>query len=81
MSMADLLERLPIISLSDLKVGDMIIMSTTQGSEKLTAISVVAGIEPLLQMMAARQQQGGPQRPSADLNSNFGGMFGGIGVP
>ena len=84
MTMADVLERLPTISLSDLKVGDTIIMSTTQGKEAdhLTAISIVAGIEPLLQMMAARPQQGGPQRrPSADLNSNFGGMFGGIGVP
>jgi hypothetical protein len=84
MTMADLLDRLPIISLNDLKVGDTIIMSTTQGKEadRFTAISIVAGIEPLLQMMAARQQQGGPQRrPAADLNSNFGGMFGGIGVP
>src|SRR5256714_110920 len=85
MSMADLLEKLPTISLSDLKVGDMIIMSTTQGSdpERVTAISMVAGIEPLLQMIAMRQQQpqGGVRRPSADLNSNFGGMFGGVGVP
>ena len=85
MSMADLLEKLPTISLSDLKVGDTIIMSTTQGSdpERVTAISMVAGIEPLLQMIAMRQQQpqGGVRRPPADLNSNFGGMFGGVGVP
>ena len=84
MTMADMLERLPTISLADLKVGDTIIMSTTQSSDpqRLTAISMVTGIEPLLQMMAMRQQQGGGQRrPSADLNSNFGGMFGGIGLP
>jgi len=84
MTMADMLERLPTISLADLKVGDTIIMSTTQGNDpqRLTAISMVAGIEPLLQMMAMRQQQGGGQRrPSVDLNSNFGGMFGGIGLP
>lgn len=84
MSMADVLERLPIISLNDLKVGDTIIMSSLQGSDptQLTAISLVAGIEPLLTMMAARQQTGGQAgRPQGgvDLNGSFGGMFGGIG--
>lgn len=85
MNMADLLERQPVISITDLKVGDTIIMSSLQGSDpnQLTAISLVAGIEPLLAMMAQRPQAGGGQagRPQGDLNSNFGGMFGGIGVP
>ncbi|HXT64321.1 MAG TPA: hypothetical protein VN696_14885 [Pyrinomonadaceae bacterium] len=82
MNMADLLERLPTISITELKVGDMIIMSTLPGSDptKTTAISMVAGVEPLLQMIAARQAAGGQPRPqNVDLNSNFGGMFGGIG--
>lgn len=84
MNMADLLERLPIISINDLKVGDTIIMSSLQGSDpsQLTAISLVTGIEPLLTMMAARPQTGGQAgRPGVDLNGSFGGMFGGIGVP
>ena len=85
MNMADILERQPVISITDLKVGDTIIMSSLQGSDpnQLTAISLVAGIEPLLAMMAQRPQGGGGQagRPQGDLNSNFGGMFGGIGVP
>ena len=84
MNMADVLERLPTISINELKVGDMIIMSTLPGSDptKTTAVSMVAGIEPLLQMIAARQTAGGQPRPqNVDLNSNFGGMFGGIGVP
>ena len=84
MNMADLLERLPTISINEIKVGDMIIMSTLPGSDptKTTAISMVAGIEPLLQMIAARQAAGGQPRPqNVDLNSNFGGMFGGVGVP
>jgi hypothetical protein len=84
-NMADLLERLPIISINDLKVGDTIIMSSLQGSDptQLTAISLVTGIEPLLTMMAARQQTGGQSgRPQGvDLNGSFGGMFGGVGVP
>ncbi len=83
MSMADMLERLPTISVNDLKVGDTIIMSTTQGAnpERITAISMVAGVEQLLTMMAMRQQQPGQPRPSSDLNTNFGGMFGGAGLP
>jgi len=85
MNMADMLERLPIISINDLKVGDTIIMSSLQGSDptQLTAISLVTGIEPLLTMMAARQQTGGQAgRPQGvDLNGSFGGMFGGVGAP
>jgi hypothetical protein len=85
MNMADLLERLPIISIKDLKVGDMIIMSSLQGADptQLTAISLVTGIEPLLQMMAARQPAGpqGGRPQGVDLNGSFGGMFGGVGVP
>jgi hypothetical protein len=84
-NMADLLERLPIISINDLKIGDTIIMSSLQGSDptQLTAISLVTGIEPLLAMMAARQPTGGQAgRPQGvDLNGSFGGMFGGVGVP
>jgi hypothetical protein len=83
MNMADLLERLPIISINDVKVGDTIIMSSLQGADpsQLTAISLVTGIEPLLTMMAARPQAGGQARPQGgvDLNGSFGGMFGGIG--
>ncbi|MGZ8847482.1 MAG: hypothetical protein ACXW3C_13560 [Pyrinomonadaceae bacterium] len=83
-NMADMIDRLPIIAISELKVGDMIIMSTLAGSDPahLTAISLVTGIEPLLTMIAARQQTGGQPRPqNVDLNSNFGGMLGGIGGP
>ena len=84
-NMADMLERLPTITLNDLKVGDMIIMSSLQGSDpaQLTAISLVSGIEPLLQMMAAKQAAGGGPRPQGgvDLNGSFGSMFGGIGGP
>lgn len=83
-NLADMLDRLPIISLSELKVGDMILLSSLPGADptQLTAISLVSGIEPLLQMVAARQQQGGARpQGGVDLNGSFGGMFGGIGVP
>ena len=84
MNMADLLERLPTISITDLKVGDTVIMSSLQGSDptQLTAISLVAGVEQLLTMMTARQPAGGQGgRSGVDLNGSFGGMFGGVGVP
>jgi hypothetical protein len=82
MNMADLIERLPTISITEIKVGDMIIMSTLPGSDqnRITAVSMVTGVEPLLQMIAQRQQGAGQPRPqNVDLNSNFGGMFGGVG--
>ena len=81
-SMADLIERLPTIALSEIKVGDMIIMSTLPGADqnRLTAVSMVTGVEPLLQMLAQRQAAGGQPRPqNVDLQGNFGGMFGGGG--
>ncbi len=84
-NMADMLESLPVISVNDVKVGDVVLMSSLQGSDptQLTAISLVAGVEPLLTIMAARQQTGGQARPQGgvDLNGSFGGMFGGVGVP
>jgi len=86
-NMADMLERLPTISISELKVGDTIIMSSLPGTDptQFTAISLVSGIEPLLQMMAARPAAGGGARPAGgggvDLNGSFGGMFGGVGGP
>jgi len=85
MNVADILERLPTISINEVKVGDMIIMSSLPGADptQFTAISLVTGVEPLLTMVAARQQTGGAQgRPQGvDLNGSFGGMFGGVGVP
>jgi hypothetical protein len=83
-SMADLMERFPTITINDLKVGDTIILSSLPGADptQLTAIQIVSGVEPLLAMVAARQQQGGQPRPqNVDLNGSFGGMFGGAGVP
>ena len=83
-SMADMLERWPTITINDLKVGDMVLMSHLAGVDptQLTAIQLVTGAEPLLALVAARQQQGqGRQGGGVDLNGSFGGMFGGLGGP
>ncbi|HEX5701732.1 MAG TPA: hypothetical protein VFX97_00775 [Pyrinomonadaceae bacterium] len=83
-SMADMIERLPTIAITEIKVGDMIIMSTLPGADqtRLTAVSMVTGVEPLLTMLAQRQAAGGggqPRPSNVDLQGNFGGMFGGGG--
>ncbi len=48
----DMLERLPTISLADVKTGDTIIVSSTRGVDpaRLTAISLVSGADTLLAM-------------------------------
>ena len=78
----DMLERLPTISIADVKVGDTIIVSSTQGVDptRLTAISLVAGADTLLAMLAPRPQSGqaGPN-PAAGLGSS--GITFGIGLP
>lgn len=45
-----MLDRLPPIPVTDLKAGDAIMVSTTMGSDptKVTAIMLLAGVEPLL---------------------------------
>jgi hypothetical protein len=78
----DMLERLPTISIADVKVGDTIIVSSTQGVDphRLTAISLVAGADTLLAMLAPRPQPGqGTPNPAAGLGSS--GITFGIGLP
>jgi Cu/Ag efflux protein CusF len=78
----DMLERLPIISLADVKVGDTIIVSSTQGVDptRLTAISLVTGADTLLAMLAPRPQPGqATPNPAAGLGNS--GITFGIGLP
>jgi Cu/Ag efflux protein CusF len=77
----DMLERLPTISIADVKVGDTIIVSSTQGVDptRLTAISLVTGADTLLAMLAPRPQPGqAAPNPAAGLGS---GITFGIGLP
>jgi hypothetical protein len=79
----EMLERLPTISLADVKVGDTIIVSSTQGVDptRLTAISLVSGADSLLAMLAPRPQPGQQApNPAAGLGG-AGGITFGIGLP
>jgi hypothetical protein len=77
----DLIERLPIITVADVKVGDTIIVSSTKGADpaRLTAISLLSGADTLLNMFAARRQAGGA--PSQNPAGGLGGVQFGIGLP
>jgi hypothetical protein len=82
MNVQDMLERLPTISIADVKVGDTIIVSSTKGADpsRLTAISIISGADTLLNMMAARQQAAGQAAPNPAAGLGSGIQFG-IGLP
>ncbi len=78
----EMLERLPTISVADLKVGDTIIVSSTQGVDpsRLTAISLVSGADTLLAMLAPRPAAGqAAPNPASGLGGS--GISFGIGLP
>lgn len=78
----EMLERLPTIAMADVKVGDTIIVSSTQGVDpaRLTAIALVSGADTLLAMLAPRPQPGqSAPNPAAGLGG--GGISFGIGLP
>lgn len=83
MNMQDMLERLPTIAVADVKVGDTIIVSSTQGADptRLTAISLISGADTLLNLLAARQQQQAGPRPAPNPSAGLGGVQFGIGLP
>jgi Cu/Ag efflux protein CusF len=62
-----ILERAPSITLADLKVGDAVMISSSSGGDasKITAITLVAGVEPLL---TAPTKPGQQQAPGGSWN-------------
>ncbi|HEX8355172.1 MAG TPA: hypothetical protein VF611_19870 [Pyrinomonadaceae bacterium] len=81
-----MMERMPTVALADLKPGAMIVVSSTVGADptRVTAIQLVAGVEPLVAMMSRRPGGAGgggggmPGMGAAGGGVNFG--FG-IGQP
>ncbi len=57
----EMLDRFPTIKTADLKVGDMIAVSSTKNTnvEKIRAIKLLAGVEPFLRMAQAGNGRGG----------------------
>jgi hypothetical protein len=50
-----MLNRAPAIHLSDLQKGDAVMLVSTQGTQEVTAITLLSGVEPLLQAPASTQ--------------------------
>jgi hypothetical protein len=74
--MQQMLERMPAIKLEDLKPGDAIIVSSTEGADPghVTAITLVAGVEPILSAAPAGSQRAAAMLGSWNLDMNMGGM-------
>ncbi|MGH9903454.1 MAG: hypothetical protein ACRD68_16730, partial [Pyrinomonadaceae bacterium] len=71
----EMLERLPVATLEELKPGTMVVFSTTGADpQRATAIQLVSGIDPIVNMMQARAHAQG--RPI-----NLGQFNLGIGQP
>jgi hypothetical protein len=78
----EMLERMPQTTLAELKPGDMIVVSSTAGADptRLTAITLVAGIDAIINAMPA----GAAARPNAGGGQDLGlpgGIDLGIGLP
>ncbi len=58
----DLLERMPVTTLAELKAGDRILVASTEGSDpgRLNAIALVAGLEALRPAAASGRAARGP---------------------
>ena len=70
-----MLERFPNITAADLKVGDMIAVSSTKGTtvDRITAIKLLAGVEPFLR---AAQAISGGHRGQGAPSLNIPGLDG-----
>jgi len=75
----EMLERFPNLAVADLKVGNMIAISSTKGAnvERVTAIKLLAGVEPFLKAPQTANNAGG-RRGGADSGFSIPGLEGGF---
>lgn len=80
-SLDDMIANLPNLTISDIKVGETIGISTTPGTipTRFTAIKFIAGIEPFLNM--PQRPMGGGGGGNNQPSFNIPGLDGGIGNP
>jgi hypothetical protein len=73
-----MLDRFPTISVSDLKVGEVIAVSSTRTNnlERITAIKLLAGVEPFLRAAQAQAAANGGQRRQGTLSLDIPGLDG-----
>ncbi len=68
----DMLDRFPNIKITDLKVGEMVAVSSTKTADvsRIRAIKLLSGVEPFVRMAQAQTAAGG-NRGGAGVNTNF----------
>jgi co-chaperonin GroES (HSP10) len=76
-----IIDNLPPTTLAELKPGEMVLILSTTGADptRATAITFVAGVEPIIAMLQARQA--GPGGPGGNRPANLGTINLGIGGP
>jgi len=84
--LAQMLERMPAGKITDLKVGESVIASSTRGTAKdqITAIMLLGNAEMLIQMASAASNsrtQGMGGMMSGGMGGSGGGMMGGLELP
>jgi hypothetical protein len=79
----EMLERMPAVTVAELKPGEMVIVSSTEGAtpSRVTAIALVTGVDALLQAAAARPQRGAGGAQGTSLGLPSGALDIGIGSP
>lgn len=78
----DLLDRLPALTVAELKPGEAVMLTSTQGKDpaRVTAIALVSGVEPFLNA-PARPIQRGPEAAGTQSLGLPGGLDIGVGLP
>ena len=74
----DMLERFPTITAADLKAGDVIAVSSTKNNtpDRITAIKLLAGVEPFLRAAQAQAAAGGQRGQGGTLSLDIPGLDG-----
>ena len=78
-NLSQALERMPAITLNDIKRGEPIVIFSTEGTSpsEVTALYILTGVEPIL----AAQPKGGGEMNLGTWNLSLGGGGGGEGGP
>ncbi len=78
----EMLDRFPNVTAADLKVGDMIAVSSSKSStpDHITAIKLLAGVEPFVRM-AQMSAAGGRSRGPGSQSLSIPGLDGGFDMP
>lgn len=81
-SVQEVLDTLPRITAAELKAGDTIIVSSTNGADpsRLTAITLISGADTLFALMPPKGAGGGQATPNPAAGLGSGVTFG-IGLP